>query len=99
MRNGSMAEFNFDIAVTVFSLTCSIVKCTKMKAVEFHTRLHAPDTIEIPELYQGQIDAEQDIRVIVLIDDKKDNDASWQDVVTKQYFAGYTDLDTEYDKL
>jgi len=70
-----------------------------MKALEFETRLHSSDAIEIPELYQDQLSVDQNVRVIVLIDDNEDKDSGWRDTVTKQFFAGYTDADAEYDKL
>jgi hypothetical protein len=70
-----------------------------MKAVEFHTKLHSQETIEIPALYQGLIATEQDVRVIVLIDEKQDSGTAWQDTVTKQFFKGYSEEDSEYDAL
>jgi hypothetical protein len=70
-----------------------------MKALEFETSLHSSDAIEIPELYQDQFSADQNVRVIALIEDKEDKDSGWQDIVTRQLFSGYTDADAEYDKL
>ena len=68
-----------------------------MKAIEFQTRLHSSETIEIPESYQDQLKSDQSVRVIVLIDDTNDED-SWKKLTTTQFFAGYTDEDAIYDQ-
>jgi hypothetical protein len=69
-----------------------------MKAIEFQTTLHSPDSIDIPLSYQGQLKSEQAVRVIVLIDDAG-NDESWKKLTTKQFFSGYSDEDAIYDSL
>ena len=69
-----------------------------MKAIEFQTVLHSSGTIDIPETYQDQLKTEQEVRVIVLIEDKGE-DASWKKIVTKQFFSGYPDEDAIYDDL
>ena len=69
-----------------------------MKAIEFQTRLHSSDAIEIPASYQNQLKSDQEVRVIVLIDDTGE-DESWKKVITKQFFSGYSDEDAIYDDL
>ncbi len=69
-----------------------------MKAIEFQTKLHSSDSIEIPVSYQGQLKSEQKVRVIVLIDDASEDD-SWKKLATKQFFSGYSDEDAVYDDL
>jgi hypothetical protein len=69
-----------------------------MKAIEFQTKLHSADSIDIPASYQGQLKSDQEVRVIVLIDDSMEDD-SWKKLTTKQFFSGYSDEDAVYDKL
>jgi hypothetical protein len=69
-----------------------------MKAIEFQTKLHSSDTIEIPPSYQTELKSNQEVRVIVLIADAPD-DESWNKLATKQFFSGYTDEDAVYDNL
>jgi len=67
-----------------------------MKAIEFQTTPHSPDSIEIPVLFKDQLRSEQHVSVIVLIEDDTNDDA-WEKVKTTQFFAGYTDEDAVYD--
>ncbi len=67
-----------------------------MKAIEFQTKLHDGGIIEIPEAFQKQLSKEQDLRVIVLMEDGK-QDMSWKQLTTKQFFEGYSDEDAVYD--
>ena len=67
-----------------------------MKAIEFQTKLHDRSTIEIPTSFQDQFSAEQNLRIIVLIEDQA-TDESFRQLVTKQFFAGYGDEDAIYD--
>ena len=69
-----------------------------MKAIEFQTKLHSSDAIDIPLSYQDQLKSDQEVRVIVLIDETGD-DESWRKLTTKQFFSGYADEDAVYDNL
>ena len=69
-----------------------------MKAIEFNTKLHSPDAIEIPASYQDQLKSDQNVRVIVLIEDATDEE-SWKKYTTTQFFSGYSDEDAVYDEL
>ena len=68
-----------------------------MKAIEFQTRLHSSEAIEVPESYQDQLKSDQNVRVIVLIEDPNDEE-SWKKLTTTQLFAGYSDEDAIYDQ-
>jgi hypothetical protein len=71
-----------------------------MKAIEFQTKLHSSDAIEVPLSYQGQLKSDQEVRVIVLIADATETaDESWKKLTTKQFFAGYSDEDAIYDNI
>ena len=69
-----------------------------MKAIEFQTKLHSSDAIDIPLSYQGQLKSDQEVRVIVLIADTSE-DESWKKLTTKQFFVGYSDEDAVYDNI
>lgn len=69
-----------------------------MKAIEFQTKLHSSDTIDIPISCQGQLKSDQEVRVIVLITDASEDEA-WKRLTTKQFFSGYSDEDAVYDNL
>ena len=50
-----------------------------MKALEFQTKIQSLQSISIPVLYQKMIKKNQQVKVIVLIQEKtdEDNDALW----------------------
>lgn len=69
-----------------------------MKAIEFQTKLHSSDTIEVPLSFQTELKSDQEVRVIVLIADAP-GDESWDKIATKQFFSGYSDEDAVYDNI
>jgi len=68
-----------------------------MKAIEFQTKLHSSEAIDIPSGYQDQFKSDQKVRVIVLIEDASEED-SWRKYTTQQFFSGYSDEDAIYDE-
>ena len=66
-----------------------------MKAIEFSTNL-TDHTIDIPEKFRKEI-GEGNVRVILLIDEKEDNE--WQKAATEKFFDGYSEADAVYDGL
>ena len=46
-----------------------------MKAIEFQTKLHSSDSIEIPASFQGQLKSDQEVRVIVLIGEDRNDES------------------------
>lgn len=66
-----------------------------MKAIEFSTKLRN-HKIDIPEKFHKEI-GEGDIRVILLINEKKEDE--WQKVATEKFFSGYSEQDAIYDDL
>ena len=68
-----------------------------MKAIEFNTKIHSHNTIEIPASYLDQLKSDQKVRVIVLIDDTTDEE-SWRKYTTTQFFSGYSNDDSIYDE-
>lgn len=68
-----------------------------MKAIEFSTNL-IDHTIDIPEKFLKEIgESKENIRVILLIDEKKEDE--WQKVATEKFFDGYSETDAVYDNL
>ncbi len=89
------------IALRIFSFFCNFIRQNHiafMKAIEFQTKLHSSDAIDIPVSFQDQLKSDQEVRVIVLIADATE-DESWKKLTTTQFFAGYSDDDAVYDKI
>jgi len=68
-----------------------------MKAVEFKTRMKNK-SIKVPEKFIPVLCKDRDIRVIVLFEDKEDQDENDFTVFAReQFLAGYSDSDSIYD--
>ncbi len=69
-----------------------------MKAFEFQTSLTPSHTLELPAELYAQLAPGSAVRVIVLLPEV--NEASeWQQLTTEQFFEGYAESDSVYDKL
>jgi hypothetical protein len=69
-----------------------------MKAIEFPTKIRKDKKILVPEKYQKDIRENQNARVIILLEQEKD-EQEWNQITTEQFLDGYLVKDAEYDKL
>ena len=72
-----------------------------MKALEFQTIIDTLKNIHIPKDYQSILKKKQKVRVILLLNEEKENEEenTWNNLVKKQFLAGYSDKDAIYDTL
>ena len=69
-----------------------------MKAVEFQTTIRPDDSLQIPKDVAGQIPRDTPVQVIVVCPDSSE-ELEWQRFTQEQFFHGYSDSDSIYDKL
>jgi hypothetical protein len=69
-----------------------------MKAFEFQTSLCSPNTLPIPSEVASQLQAEQTVRVLLLVSEG-DEDADWARLTSEQFLEGYHPDDSAYDQL
>lgn len=71
-----------------------------VQAVEFPTTVKDRSVIKIPEQFRKYLlQSSQKVRIIMLIDNVVDEDSLWNQMSTEQFFAGYSESDSIYDKL
>jgi len=68
-----------------------------MEAYEFPVKISSDRKIEIPDKYKNNISPNQEVNVIILIKDETEED--WNNLTLKEFFEGYNEKDSIYDKL
>lgn len=68
-----------------------------MEAYEFAVKISSDRKIEIPDKYKKNISPNQEVNVIILIKDETEED--WNNLTLKEFFEGYNEKDSIYDKL
>jgi len=70
-----------------------------MKAIEFSARLKE-NKIEVPENFRKRLGKNQAMRVILLVAEEEEEPANklWDKLTVEQFFSGYSDADSVYDK-
>ncbi len=68
-----------------------------MQAIEFSTEIKPNHTIEVPEAYAALLQAQQKVRIIILLEDEEQD--LWNKMTTEQFLAGFAEEDSVYDKL
>lgn len=68
-----------------------------MEAYEFPVKISSDRKIEIPDKYKNNISPNQEVNVIILIKDETEED--WNNLTLKEFFEGYSEKDSIYDKL
>lgn len=68
-----------------------------MEAYEFPVKISSDRKIEIPDKYKKNISPNQEVNVIILIKDETEED--WNNLTLKEFFEGYNEKDSIYDKL
>lgn len=69
-----------------------------MQAIEFSTEIKPDYTIEVPEAYAALLQAQQKVRIIILLEEDEEQDL-WNKMTTEQFLEGFAEEDSVYDKL
>jgi len=69
-----------------------------MQAFEFHSHLNPGNTLTVPEAIAGQLQAQQSVRVILLVSDREE-ERDWLRFGNEQFLKGYAESDAIYDQL
>ncbi len=69
-----------------------------MKAYEFPTKINRDGSIELPEGLKWVLPADQNVRVILLVDETTDEQTEWDQLTAEQFLAGYAEADAIYDQ-
>jgi hypothetical protein len=70
-----------------------------MRVLEFQAHLNPDHTLTVPPSIAQEIQGQQAVRVVLLVQDKDDENQSWAALSTEQFLAGYSDGDAIYDQL
>lgn len=73
-----------------------------MKAYEFPAKVTDEGKIEVPDTVLKYLAANQEVRVIVLVQEPTDieeENATWQILAAEQLLAGYSEEDAIYDNI
>lgn len=72
-----------------------------MKAYESSAKVTSEGKLELPDWLLEILPSNQVVRVIVLVSEQTDTleQAAWSRLTAKQFFAGYEQADTIYDKI
>ena len=72
-----------------------------MRAYEIPIKVTAEGKIELPDALLAQLPHEQMVRVIILVPESTDEgkQAAWSRLTAEQFFAGYSETDSIYDKI
>ncbi|MCC3405923.1 MAG: hypothetical protein JGK17_10100 [Microcoleus sp. PH2017_10_PVI_O_A] len=73
-----------------------------MKAYEFPAKVTDEGKIEFPDTLLKYLAANQEVRVIVLVEDTTDTEeenAAWHRLAAEQLLAGYSEEDAIYDNI
>jgi hypothetical protein len=72
-----------------------------MKAYEFPVKIIQGGIIQIPDKISDMLSANQSVRVIILAGESEDIEekASWSRLSAEQFFDGYSQSDSVYDRI
>jgi len=72
-----------------------------MKAYEFPTKVTPDGKLELPDKLLKLLSDNQIVRVIILISEPTDigEQSAWFRLTAEQFFAGYSEADSIYDKV
>jgi len=72
-----------------------------MKAYELPLKVTPEGKLELPETLLALLPREQVVRVIILVPDPTDSEehTMWSRLTTEQFFAGYSEADSIYDRV
>lgn len=69
-----------------------------MRALEFQARISPDRTLTVPPEVAEQIEAEQPVRVILLLPDPNE-EREWKRLAAEQFLKGYAESDAIYDEV
>jgi len=70
-----------------------------MKAYEFPTKVKSDGKLDLPDNILKLIPNDQTIRVIILVGESDTDERSvWSKITAEQFFAGYCEADSIYDR-
>ena len=72
-----------------------------MKAYEVSTKVTASGEIRLPDSLLDQLPLDRKVRLIILVSEQTDSEEApeWTNLTLDQFFAGYTDADSVYDRI
>jgi hypothetical protein len=78
-----------------------LISMSNIKAIEFIGKVSNEGEIELPDTIVKQLPPDQNFRVIILINEAKENEehAAWSNLTKDQFLSGYSDKDAIYDKI
>jgi len=72
-----------------------------MKAYEFPAKVTPEGKLELPDALVKLLSDNGMVRVLILVTEPDDleDEAAWSRFTAEQFFAGYAEIDSVYDKL
>lgn len=72
-----------------------------MKAYEIPVKISAEGKLELPEDLLTLLPREQVVRMVILVPESTDREehAMWSRLTAEQFFAGYSETDSIYDRI
>jgi hypothetical protein len=72
-----------------------------MKAYELPIKVTPEGKLELPETLSALLPREQVVRVIILVPELTDTEEQtvWSRVTAEQFFSGYSEADSIYDRI
>ncbi|MGQ9631705.1 MAG: hypothetical protein ACUVXI_15550 [bacterium] len=72
-----------------------------MKAYEIPLKVTAEGKVELPDALLPLLPREQVVRAIILVPESTDveEQAAWSRLTAEQFFAGYSEADSIYDRI
>jgi hypothetical protein len=70
-----------------------------MKTLEFEARLTADRTLLLPDKVAAQLAPGQTVRVVLLVDERTEEDREWAQMAAQEFLRGYAESDAIYDDL
>ena len=72
-----------------------------MKAYEIPVKVTPEGKVELPDALLASLPRNQTIRVIILVPEPADQEenAAWSHLTTERFLAGYSEIDSIYDRV
>ncbi len=72
-----------------------------MRAYEFPIKVTPEGRLQLPDALLKLLPSSQVVRVIILINEPTDMEeqAAWSRLTAEQFFSGYSEADTVYDRI
>lgn len=70
-----------------------------MRAYEFPTKVTRNGQVKLPASIVKLLPNNEDVRAVLVKDADSDLDRGWDHLTSEQFFAGYSDADSIYDRI